>query len=115
MRVNDNRRGFLVTDALTALILITSLAAALAMATAQQNRAARRLADEREAIRLAERALDDLQAGAAPATRPSADAQISIRSLDDAAAPKDYQWVIVSASVRGRGAEMAGLVPRARP
>ena len=72
---------------MTGLLLIVVLAVALTTAVNWQQRGARRFADEREAIRFAERVLSDLQMGRAappPTTRPaSAETQISIEPRAD--------------------------------
>lgn len=94
------RRGFFVTDALIGLFLIVALAAALAAATSRQIRASRSLADEREAIRRAEQTLTLLQLRDVVPDDPST----RIDDLGD-------NWRRVTATVRGRSAQLIGRVP----
>jgi type II secretory pathway pseudopilin PulG len=106
-RRRSRRKGFFITDVLTGLLLIVVLAVALATAMNAQQRAARRFADEREAVRTAERVLTNLQRGrAAPSTGQSGDSQTRIEPLDN-------NWVRVVVTVRGRAAELYGPVPGA--
>ena len=106
------RRGFMVADALTGLFLVVALAVALTAALSSQRRAAPRLADERQAVRVAERELLNLQTGAAPQPTLSTDVTVEMKSLAEPAAPSGKQWARVTARVRGREANLVGLVPR---
>jgi type II secretory pathway pseudopilin PulG len=103
-------RGFFTTDALVGLLIIAALAAALAVGLGRQRRATTRLADSREATRLAERALVALQSDRAPPTA-GAEETIVVAKLSGASST-GQQWVEVTATVRARSASLIGLVPR---
>ena len=104
-----HRRGFFSTDALVGLLIVAALAAALAVGAGRARRAALRLADTREAMHLAERALVALQFDkAVPADAP--DARIVVQTLPDPA-PAGQRWVEVSATVRDRSSSLIGLAP----
>ena len=99
-------RGFFTTDAVVGLIVVAALAAALAVAAGRQRRAVTRLADSREAIHLAERAMISLQIGT-PIPPVGADERVGVEPLPDDA-PAKQQWVRVTATVRGRSSRTAG-------
>jgi hypothetical protein len=101
----------MVADALTGLFLVVALAVALTAALSSQRRASTRLADERKAVRVAERELLNLQRAAAR-TRSSTDVAIDVKPLDDASARPGTKWVTVKVNVCGRSAELSGLVPK---
>jgi type II secretory pathway pseudopilin PulG len=101
--MTHRRRGFFITDALIGLFLIVALVAALSAATSRQIRSARSLADERKAIRLAERVITQLQRGQL-APQPGTDESIRIDDLGEL-------WTRVTVTVRGRSAELVGRIP----
>jgi hypothetical protein len=106
-------RGFFTTDALVGLFIVTALAAALAVAAGRQRRAVTRLADSREAVYLAERALVCLQSGRSiPST--AADERIGVTALSGAA-PAGQRWVRVTTTVRQSTCDLVGLVPGEAP
>jgi crotonobetainyl-CoA:carnitine CoA-transferase CaiB-like acyl-CoA transferase len=105
------RRGYFVADVVTGLAMVSILATALLMAMNRQSRAEQKLADSRTAVRLAEQALAELQAGAQPPGR-DADTRITIRRIDGAAEAADQVWVEVSVIYRDRPAKLVGLAPR---
>ena len=81
-------RGFFTTDAIVGLILVAALAAALAVAAGRQRRAVTRLADSREAIHLAERAMTSRQIGKSIPTT-GADERVADRVLGTAHTPDE--------------------------
>lgn len=101
--------GFVLTDAMLALWILVVLLSLLAVGLAGHARAARRLADQRAAVRLAEHVLVQLQSGGAAPT-PQADEQIQITPIKDKPA-SGHPWVQVRAVVRGSEAILAGVVP----
>lgn len=108
-----SRCGYFATDAMIALFIVVVLSAALAMAAATRQRSATRLAHIREATRLAEQALLDLQSGNTP--RLSDGASLRIQRVESAEPSGGRRWVRVQVTVEGRGAELLGLVPAAGP
>ena len=105
-----NRRGFMTADVLAAFALLIITGAALMTAVTRQRLAVMRLADTREAARLAEAALSDLQSGARlPTDTP--ESKVVIRPADGGAAITGQHWVEVEATVRGQTRIICGLVP----
>ncbi len=104
------RRGFLLIDAVTALVVVGILGVALAMTLHHHHRAERALSDGRTALRLAERALVMMQY---EQTRPRSTEQtiISVRPIPDAPAVEDDVWVTVTVEYADRRAEVIGLAP----
>ena len=100
----SNRRGFMSMDGLAALIVLSAVAVALMTSIGQRYRSASRLADTRDAARLAETALLDLQQG-----KP-ANPNVVVRKLDGGDA--SLQWTQVSATVNGRQVTLTGAVRR---
>jgi Tfp pilus assembly protein PilX len=104
------RRGFLMLDVVTGLLLLLVTLALLTNVAAHSRVAARRLADDRAAIRLAEATLL-ARNGRSPTTT---DDRVDLMTLD-AAAPVDRQWASATATINGRHVEIIGLVPTTRP
>ncbi len=102
-------RGFFTTDALVGLLIVAARAAALGVGAGRQRRATTRLADTREAVHLAGRALVALQIGK-PVPADEAGARIVVQTLPDPA-PHGQRWVEVSATVRDRSSSLVGLAP----
>ena len=116
--VNRTRRrrraqGFFTTDALVGLLIVAALAAALAVGAGQHRRATTRLADAREALHVAERALVALQCGK-PVPPDADDARVVVQTLPDVA-PAGQRWVDVSVTVRERSSSLVGLAPVEAP
>ncbi|MDH3585069.1 MAG: hypothetical protein OER86_12725 [Phycisphaerae bacterium] len=106
--------GFILLDAIGALILLTALVSALAASSYQQHRALAALDAGQAALRLAERTMTDLQHGRPPATRVGA-GRVRLVSLPQAAPVGGWRWVRVEVSYEGSGASLTGLVPRKGP
>ena len=94
---------------LCALVILIVLAAALTMAIGRQNRASQRLAESREATRLAERTLTTLQAGQPPPA-PLEGAIIEIAPLHAASEVPGCTWVRIRVTNNGHAAGLVGLV-----
>jgi hypothetical protein len=105
------RRGFILMDAIGALVIAVVLASALALAVAHQARALRTVKRSREAVAIAERALADLQTGGKPA-EPDDRTRVEVTPITDAQAPEGHVWVRVSVRSGAGGAELTGLIPR---
>jgi hypothetical protein len=103
----NTRRGFFFFDALAAILLLTVLTAVLMTTMGQRMRAAARLADSREASRLAEKALLDLQQHRAV---DAVDAGVTVTPLPNAEA--GLQWTAVTATVNGRSVRLVGPTGR---
>jgi len=104
----QTRRGFILMDTLIALFVIGATTAMLLGAVTMNHRGAQRLAEQRQAMRLAERVLTELQTGSEPATNVA-----RIVVLDDAA-PQGYRWVRVEVPYRRGDVALVGLA-EARP
>jgi len=100
------RRGFLFADALVALALMAALAVALLSVKGAYARVERKLANQREADRMAETTLVDLQRG-----QPASESA-QVVGLDTLA-PAGWRWVRVELSYNGRVGRISGLVRRA--
>jgi type II secretory pathway pseudopilin PulG len=97
------RRGFLLMDTLIALFVVGATVAMLAAAVAIHHRGAIRLADKRQAMRVAEQVLIELRTGGEP------DATVAhITPLDDAA-PIGCRWVRVQVPYARGEVRLVGL------
>jgi len=103
--------GFILLDAVGALILLTALVTALAAGSYQHHRALAKLDAGQAALRLAERAMADLQHGRPPETRVGA-GRVRVVSLPQAAPVGGWRWVRVEAMFDGAQASLTGLVSR---
>ena len=111
-RKRQGKRGFLAADVLAALALLIIAGAALMVAITRQRTGATRLAETREAGRLAEAALVDLQSGQA-LPKDTADTKLVIRPCQSGGAVGGHHWVEVEAAVRGQTRVLIGLAPDA--
>jgi type II secretory pathway pseudopilin PulG len=111
--VTRRRRGLFLVDVVVGLAILALVGVIFAVAVGRQNRAAQRLGDQREAVRLAEAALTSLQAGggAAPSPPPLADVSVTVRALPDPPPSPGTRWAEARADVRGRTATLIGAVP----
>ena len=98
------RRGMMLADAAIALALVATLATVLVVLTSRHSRASRELAATRAALRLAEAALADMQAGKPP---PQG---LQVRRLTTPSGAAGV-WVEATASIDGQPATLIGLVP----
>jgi type II secretory pathway pseudopilin PulG len=102
--------GFLLVDVITALVLLAALGTAMVVAQSARSHAARKLADTRTAIRLAERSLSELQSGRSiPTDMP--DAHVEVRRLTGDPGIPGQKWVQVRITLNGQSAVLSGLVP----
>lgn len=95
-------------DVVTGLLLMLATLALLGTVLTRTSITARRLADDRAAVRQAETALLTLSAN------DKVDAAVTIRLLDDPA-PEGHRWASASATSRSRGITLIGLLPTTRP
>ena len=107
------RRGLFLADVVIGLALLTVVAVLFTVAVGRQRRAGQRLADHREATRLAEAALTSLQAGRAAAPQPPAtDAVVTVREVVDAApSSPNTRWAEARVEYHGRTVTLVGPVP----
>ena len=104
------RRGFMVIETITGLILIIALAATLTAALVRQHTAAQKLSDSRAAMRLAEETITALQLGRPPPAREEG-VVIEIAPLAPAQGSPDHAWVRVRVTLRtGRSVSLTALV-----
>ncbi|CAN5465913.1 hypothetical protein BH09PLA1_BH09PLA1_16810 [soil metagenome] len=102
------RRGFLLMDMMIGMVLLVVLATVLAVGVRSRQRGAMHLLESRAAIRSAEAALFELQAGA---NEPTPRRGVEVRVIDDRSgnAPAGHRWVRVEAYCNGRSASLVGL------
>jgi hypothetical protein len=100
------RRGWVFIDALWGMILISMIAGIFATAMNRRQVGLARLADSRAACRLSEEALIDLQEGRG---LPSLSSDESLRIVK---LSSDGTWVEAEATVRERGAQLVGYLPK---
>jgi type II secretory pathway pseudopilin PulG len=104
------RHAFLLVDVITGLVLLAALGTALVIAQSARSHAARKLADTRTAIRLAERSLIELQSGRSiPADTPNA--RVEVRPLTSETGIAGKKWIQVRTTLHGQSASLCGLVP----
>lgn len=108
-RHRASQRGFVLADVIGGIALLAAVASLLAVSVHRYHAASDRLADSRDAMRLAEDALARLQTNQPPPA-DAAEQSVSVKSLD-AAAPSNHRWVEVTAKVHRRVATLTGLVP----
>jgi type II secretory pathway pseudopilin PulG len=109
--LRGRRRGYMLLDAVMGLAMVGILTTALVVAINRQHRAEQKLADSRAAVRLAERALAEMQAsGKAPARDERT--RIEVRLVDGGVDGRDQVWVEVIAASGDSTATLLGLVPR---
>jgi hypothetical protein len=92
------------------LAFLALLATVLAVTATRQQRAARVLADQREAVRIAETALLDLQAHQ-PAAAAVSDVTVRVAPASGGAKVPGTKWVEMIVTVRGQTRSLVGLVP----
>ena len=110
----NRRRGIIAADVLAAFALLIITGAALMIAVTRQRLTATRLADTREAARLAESALANLQSGV-PLPPDVSETKITVRPADGGGAVTGQHWVEVEATVRGQTRILVGVVPSTTP
>jgi hypothetical protein len=108
-RRRRRQRGFLAVDAVIGIGIVLVLLMMLSAAIAKERHAERGMADRRAAVRQAETALFELQAGEA------APPGVRMEKLPDAA-PAGYAWMRVTEPAAGDlpAANLVGLVPIAQ-
>jgi len=93
-----------------AMAIILLLTLVLTVAVTRQQRTTAKLADTRDAVRLAEQTLTALQAGEAAPAPPEG----SVVEIHPAGAVKDtgnLAWVSIQVTHRGRSATLVGVAP----
>ena len=106
--------GFLLADAVGALLILSVLTAALATVVHRQARALAKLADRRVAGELAERTLVNLQLGrspAVPAEATAAGTHIEFHAAKGGDPLAGRMWIVVRVERNGQAAEVVGLAP----
>jgi len=108
--IRDPMRGFLMLDVVVGLAVVVALTIGLTVTLGEHHRALARLRDSASALRLAERALAELQSGQ-PLSAPE-QATVRVEPVSQAAEAPGWRWVRVSVTLRRGGAELTGLVPQ---
>lgn len=103
--------GFFIFEMIIGLGLLALAAFVLIMATSRVHLASSVMADSRAATRAAEAALSQLQAGR-PMGAPDPDAPVQVGPAPAATPDDSWQWVEVTAAVRGQRRTLIGRVPR---
>jgi len=109
-RVRGPARGFLMLDVVVGLTVVVALTIGLTVTVGEHHRALARLRDSAGALRLAERALAELQSGQ-PLSAPE-QATVKVEPVTQAAETPGWRWVRISVALRRGGAELTGLVPQ---
>jgi len=106
-----SRPGGIMLEIMAGLALLVSLTLVLLAAQVQGRTGSEALAAQRHALRVAERALDQLrQKQTPPATLDQAD--VTVEAIPDLRAPAGQRWVWVRSECRGRRVQLAGMVPQ---
>jgi type II secretory pathway pseudopilin PulG len=100
------RRGYFMAEATAGIAIIMALSVALLVSIFSQRRALRRLVEDRQAARLAEHALTQMQIG-----EYKSDAEIQVLPIDKVEAPVGHRWVDVKVKYNTGSASLSGLVP----
>src|SRR5271154_5824471 len=104
---NMRRRGWVLFDVISAMILMSLMAGILAVGAHRQQVTLQYLVDSRSATRVAENVLTAMQSGQ---TVSADDANFSVRELSQPADIAGMSWVEVRATVSHRSASLIGLV-----
>jgi Tfp pilus assembly protein PilX len=106
--------GFFILEMIVGLGLLAVAAFVLVLATSRVHLASSTMADSRQATRAAEATLLQLQADLSLAPT-AADTQVRITPLSPASEGGKWQWVEVTATVRGQTRTLTGRVPQKAP
>jgi type II secretory pathway pseudopilin PulG len=108
-------RGFFIYEMIIGMGILAVAALVLFVATTRTHLASSRFADARAATRAAEAALINLQAGLPPGELDK-ETRVQVTPIQPASpAPAGWQWVDVTATVRGQARTLTGLVPQHAP
>jgi hypothetical protein len=110
MRRSTNHRGFMATDMIFGMIILSAVAIALAATSARVRSADTSLAETRRAVHLAEHALLNLQHGQ-PMPVTAGDVHLTIQPLSSGSAPSGFVWAKVDATVHGHRQSLIGVIP----
>lgn len=102
-------RGFMIMDAIIGTAILGTIMLVLAIGMGRERRAADRLSQTRRALRAAEAALAELQAGR-PMPASSEGAAVEIHDVTSEGTPRGYRWVEVQATSGEQHATLVGLV-----
>jgi hypothetical protein len=98
----------MMTETAAGIAILLALSTALLVAMYSQRRGLRRLVEDRQAARLAEHALTQMQMGDAKLDK--LDAEITVAPIAKADAPPGHRWVDVSVKYNTGSASLTGLV-----
>ena len=98
-----------MTDLVIGLGLVTVVGLLLSGAVGRAHATEQRMADQRAAARVAERAMLDLQ-HRQPVPSLGDDVRIIVRPVASDGATAGFRWTAIDATVRGRHATLIGLV-----
>src|SRR6476469_9600876 len=97
------RRGYMMAETAAGIAIILALATALLIAIYSQRRGLRRLVEDRQAARLAEHALTQMQIG-----QYKTAAEIQVLPIDKVEAPPGHHWVDVRVKYNTGSASLSG-------
>lgn len=106
------RKGFMYMEFMAALVLISITIATVFAARVGTQRMLDRLANQRQAMRMAELALTSLQVGKEP--EKAEEFSCTVRSCATTA-PAGMRWVEVNVTYRRAPAQLIGLAPEVKP
>lgn len=102
------RRGYMFIDAVLAILILGIAAAILAGALSQSSKARRLIADQQQALQLANRVLLSMQTGQ---PLPPAEASVDVKLIDlPDPAPDGWRWVRVETRLQQSHAQLIGLI-----
>ena len=105
------RRAFFAADTIIGIGVVAVLLATLSAAMLRQQRASDRLAESRQAVRLAEQTLTALQTSQ-PRPAPPANVTVTVTPLDAPTAAPGCIWVRVTVARGARTQTLAGMAPK---
>ncbi len=105
-RWNHHRRGLISLEFITALMLLLATVLLFLGVTSKRIKVSKRLADDRAAVRLAERTMLTLRVNGFLSAKTLQG--VAVTKLADPA-PADYAWFEVNATVEERKASLVGL------
>lgn len=109
MKRRQSSKAFMTIDAVAALIILSILAIVLSVTFVRRSRASARLADVRDAARLADKTLLDLRQDPSAKSDPH---EAVVAPLGQIEGSDRLQWTSVRATVNGRSVMVLGATRR---
>lgn len=108
------KRGIIFADTVLGIALLALAMTVLLTAITREQRAGRKLADARQAVRVAEAVLSSMQSHL-PIPQLERDVRVDLLEAPDGGKLAGHRWVKVIATVRGQTRSLVGLVPADAP